>query len=915
MCWRNYCKWTLVCLSFAAQPIQNASGQADPAKNYLTYGADRGRTGWIANETVLTPDLVKAGGFGSVWNSPQFDSVQIGSTNYLPKMYASPLYVDSVNLSSGTYAGHSLSTVVAATSNGFVYAVNAFAAAGVPAGTILWKSKLTDPEVVPTLDGGVPMGVLGTPVADVSSSPARVYVASDDVAAGWRVFALDLTSGQVLPGWPVDINNASLAPVNRNGPATFQQSSAMSQRGALNLSADGSVLYVPFGAYGDGGAGWMVAVDTGHAKLSSAFAGAPSSVAFANGGMWGAAGPTIDANGSVYVTTGNGTTENETTPGYWGQSVLQWGPTGLLQLTGTYSPFNYCLMDQYDTDMAASAPMVLPDLGSANTKTPHLLAVGGKQGNVYLLDRDHLPGGVAVRQGCSTDSASDRSLLPPTGQPQFGGALGPLNVFGPYSEQYMNVDYAKSRATPAYFRAADNTSYLFATGSTKKAVDSQTTVSPSIARLKVVLSPGQAAYLATDLLENTVAMLSPGSPLVSSNGSSNAVVWVLAGNVARLQNLLDPNAGHPILYAFDGNLNLLWNSTQNQLNAGGKYMAPAIARGMVFIGTDRIQAFGAVRSQVSKSEVAIDSGGGQTGIFSSDMDYVGGHSDFDGHAVDTSFAQNPAPMAVYQTRRTGSNGVGFSYVVPGLNPGGTYTVRLHFTEPLVTGVGQRVFSVAIQGAAVLPDFDIYQATGGAYRAAVREFSAVADAAGKISIDYKYGAAGNPLSSGLEVTPTGEEGGVTDLTREGTIIAKVMVPKGGGNKNLEVIRDGDMPPAGSSDSSRQYDSYSGGALSSEDWIGYQYSSMHTFSKVVVEEGKNFVDGGWFNGGTVQVRQGGNWVNVANLRSTPAYPPNDGIGFETYALSFAPTVGDAIRIDGAPGGTAYFISVGELLVYGH
>jgi hypothetical protein len=890
--------------------MRDAFAQADPAKNYLTFQADRGRTGWISNETVLTPDIVRGGSFGPVWNSPQFDNLQIGATNYIPKMYASPLYVDSVNLSSGAYAGHSFSMVLAATSNGFVYAVSGFSTDGVPAGTILWKSKLTDPEVVPTLDGGVPIGILGTPVVDVSSSPARVYVASDDAVAGWRVFALDLTSGHLLPGWPVDINNTALSAVNRNGPATFQRASAMSQRGALNLSADGAVLYVPFGAYGDGGAGWMVAIDTVRARLASAFAGAPSSVAFANGGMWGSAGPTIDPNGSVYTTTGNGTTENETTPGYWGQSLLQWSAISPLSLTGTYSPFNYCQMDQYDTDMTGSAPIVLPDLGSANTRTPHLLAFGGKQGNMYLLDRDHLPGSLVARQGCSTNSASDRSLLPPTGQPQFNGAPGPLNVFGPYSEQYTNLDYGKSRATPAYFRTADNRSYLFAAGSTKQAVDSQTTVPPSLARLRIVLGPGQPAYLATDMFENSIAMLSPGSPLISSNGSSNPIVWVLAANVTRVQNLLDPNIPHPILYAFDQNLNILWNSTQNQLNAGGKYMIPAIARGTVFVGTDRIQAFGLTPLTVGGSEVAINSGGGQVGIFSPDLDYVAGHSDTDSHPIDTSFAQNPAPMAVYQSRRTGGNGVGFSYVVPALNPGANYNVRLHFAEPLWTAAGQRIFSVAINGALVLPDFDIYRFTGGMYRAAVREFAAVADTNGKITIEYRYGVSGNPLSSGLEVIPMS----LTNLTRVGTIIAKVIAPTGGGNRNLEVIRDGDMPPVGSNDSFRQYDSYSGGAASNDDWIGYQYSSTRTLQRVVFQEGKNFSDGGWFNSLRVQVRQAGNWVNVSNLVSTPAYPPNDRINFEIYTLTFTPITGDAIRIDGAPGGTASFISVAELQVYG-
>src|SRR5262249_62002596 len=85
-------------------------------------------------------------------------------------------------------------------------------------------------------------------------------------------------------------------------------------------------------------------------------------------------------------------------------------------------------------------------------------------------------------------------------------------------------------------------------------------------------------------------------------------------------------------------------------------------------------------------------------------------------------------------------------------------------------------------------------------------------------------------------------------------------------------------------------------------------------VVFQEGINFFDGGWFDTLTVQVRQNGVWTNVANLVSTPPYPPNDAVNYETYTLTFDDTVGDGIRIDGAPGGSADFISVGELEVYG-
>jgi hypothetical protein len=59
----------------------------------------------------------------------------------------------------------------------------------------------------------------------------------------------------------------------------------------------------------------------------------------------------------------------------------------------------------------------------------------------------------------------------------------------------------------------------------------------------------------------------------------------------------------------------------------------------------------------------------------------------------------------------------------------------------------------------------------------------------------------------------------------------------------------------------------------------------------------------------------WITVSGLTSTPAYPAATvGPTFETYTLDFAPMTGDAIRIDGVPGGSADFISVGELEVYG-
>jgi cysteine-rich repeat protein len=157
-----------------------------------------------------------------------------------------------------------------------------------------------------------------------------------------------------------------------------------------------------------------------------------------------------------------------------------------------------------------------------------------------------------------------------------------------------------------------------------------------------------------------------------------------------------------------------------------------------------------------------------------------------------------------------------------------------------------------------------------------------------------------------------EGGA-DLTQLGTPIARITAPRGSGSKDIEVIRDGDKPMVGDTSRDRQYDTYSGGDFASEDWFGYQYSTDQLFGQVVFQEGREFSDGGFFLDITIQVLQGGIWVEAPNVTITPAYAGADGISYNTYVFDFDPVVGDGIRIHGAPGGTKYFISVGELEVF--
>jgi hypothetical protein len=572
--------------------VANGAGAAPSAasgwSDTLTFHGDAARTGWNRAERTLTPAVVSAGSFGEVWTSPRFDSSTVGGTTYEPHLYASPLYVDRVRITAGPHAEGPFGVVFAATSTGYVYAVEAFDRSGrasrVAPGTILWSRYLGQP--TPTLDGGVTVGVLGTPAIDARTR--RLYVVSDVTdAAGrrWEVFALDLGSGEVLPGWPLAIDDAALAPINRNGPTRFEPAAAMSQRGGLNLSADGRFLYVPFGGYADGAAGWLVTVDTTAPALASAFAGASTLDAAANAGMWGSGGVAVDAAGSVFETTGNSPPGSGSSPGVWGNSLLEWTSSSPLRLGGTYTPWNYCQMDVNDTDLGGGSPMVF-DVDPRTTSTPHLVAFGAKQGNAYLVDRSHPGGRVDQRPPCASDPSAETSLRQSAG-------TRPLNVFGPYSESSNNVDLAKARTTPAYFRGPDGTSYVVFTGSTKRAVGDRTPVAPSVVRTRVVAGPGRPAYLAVDAQDTTLALRTPGPPVITSNGTAGAIVWLVDANVFRSEPLRGPAVRHPVLYALDATtMRLLWHSGPDQLDVGGKYSQPTIAGGVVFVGTDRIQAFG-----------------------------------------------------------------------------------------------------------------------------------------------------------------------------------------------------------------------------------------------------------------------------------------------------------------------------------
>lgn len=572
----------------ASHPVISA------AADVPTFHHDAQRSGRYAAETTLTPERIKASSLGLQWESPPLDAVG----GEPPRLYASPLYLDGLEISAGPFKAQTFAAVIAASSNGYVYAINAQKNGDVAPGRVLWRTRLGAPcRLQPAPLDGVPTGVLATPVIDRARN--RLYVTSCDPEKRWQAYALGLGSGAVLAGWPLPLDEKTFDALNRNAgraPVPPQRRFDFRvQRGALNLSPDGNALYIGFG---ETETGWLVAVDAQRAKVTSAFA-VSAMPHRGSGGIWGSAGASVDDDASVFVATGTGFGGYVDQAHDWTQSVLKFAyADGALTLTGTYTPFNHCATAANDVDLGSGGVALLPALDPAASATPRLLVVGGKQGNVYLLDRARLPGRLDRRPACGGNPDSDASLLAPEAQPQFG-MRGPLNVFGPYSEEDAALGAARSRSAPAVFRDAQGTNHIFVTGNTKKAPGSSVSIAPSLARLEVVARADRPAYLKLARTQDSVVLENPGPPVVTSNGANDAVVWVLDENATRAALLSGEDSPRPVLYAFDAmTLDLLWRSETGDLYTSGKYNEPAFAHGQVFVGSDRIQAFGLGKSVV-----------------------------------------------------------------------------------------------------------------------------------------------------------------------------------------------------------------------------------------------------------------------------------------------------------------------------
>jgi hypothetical protein len=151
--------------------------------------------------------------------------------------------------------------------------------------------------------------------------------------------------------------------------------------------------------------------------------------------------------------------------------------------------------------------------------------------------------------------------------------------------------------------------------------------------------------------------------------------------------------------------------------------------------------------------IAINSGGPAVSPFVADKDFSGGATINHANAINLSKVTIPAPAAVYQSARIATPTVrSFTYTIPGLTPGTSYIVRLHFCETYFATAGSRVFNVTINGTQVLTHFDILAASGGKNIANIQQFNEPANASGQLVITFTS-VTNNALISAIEIDPT------------------------------------------------------------------------------------------------------------------------------------------------------------------
>jgi hypothetical protein len=531
-------------LALVAWLLAAGAAPAQSKIDVTTHHYDNLRTGWNANETILSTGTVSQTSFRLLKKVAVDEQID-----------AQPLIAADVSFG-GKLGTHDV--VYVATEHNSLYGFDA------DTGEKLVHRNFGTPLSRLHLPGFCNnnsdfVGIASTPVIDANAG--TMYVMVDTFEKGKPVYRLHGVSLTTL----ADVVNPIVVTATHSyidGDQFTFSAAASRQRSALLLS--NGTVYAAFGSYCDDDRsisaglllGWTPGPD-GFTPLASNelvdLQDETKNGDMALSSIWmSGMGPAADADGNIFFVTGNtGAGNYNNAAGAVGvnlaESIVAVSPD-LATTEGFFTPQNELTLDENDTDFGSGGITLLPDQpGSA----PHLAVAAGKDGNLYFVNRDSLGGFTSG---------------------------GPDNVL-------QTVPLAGSCwCGESFFVGSDGVSRVVGSGGNQIQV--------------WTLDTSSSPTLSLEHVSRGLAQGHPGGVFttVSSNGQApGAIIWAVGRPVRGGTHALR-------LYAFDalnadpdGQLTMLFSETAgNWLHANSAANAvPVVANGKVYVAAyKRLSIFG-----------------------------------------------------------------------------------------------------------------------------------------------------------------------------------------------------------------------------------------------------------------------------------------------------------------------------------
>jgi outer membrane protein assembly factor BamB len=338
------------------------------ATSVTTFHNDNGRSGVNAAETILNTTNTNVNQFGKLF------SLAVDG-----QVYAQPLYLQGQAI-----PGQGIHNVVyIVTEANSVYAFDADTGSG------LWHVNLGAPMLCSQIPGCnrdlLPtIGITSTPVIDVPRNALDVVAENwNGTAASVSLHSLNLSTGKENAHSPVVITGSVTGTGDNSsgGVVAFDPFMHWQRAGLLLLNGN---IYIGFAGHQDTVPyhGWIFGYDGASLRRVVVKCLSPNGTA---AGIWQSGGAmAADAQGNMYVETGNGTSNAWTGGSDYGMSLVKMNGIAGLTISGYFSPSNEATLDAADRDFGSGSPLLIPGTSS--------VVAGSKDGRIFVLDTDALEG-------------------------------------------------------------------------------------------------------------------------------------------------------------------------------------------------------------------------------------------------------------------------------------------------------------------------------------------------------------------------------------------------------------------------------------------------------------------------------------------------------------------------------------------